>query len=64
MVYKVKIYTYKRFNKQVVIKCGDEYLKGLKDDLLNNDLLFLDCEDIIIPKNNIKKIVIKNLSDN
>lgn len=64
MVYKVKIYTYKRLNNVITLRCGDEYLKGLKNDLFDKEQEFLDCENLIVPKTNIKKITIKQISDN
>lgn len=60
MVYEVKVYLKKHLKAVAAIKCDEEYLKDLKDDLQNDDL-FLDLENIIVIKNDIKKIVIKEI---
>lgn len=60
MVYEIKIYLKKHLKAIASIKCDEEYLKDLKEDLQNDDL-FLDLEDFIVIKNDIKKIIIKEI---
>lgn len=64
MIYKVKIYVKSKCGSIADIKCGDQYLNGLKKDLFDNNLAFLDCEDVVIPKSEIKRINIKKISEN
>lgn len=61
MIYKVKVYTNK---KECSITCGEEYLEGLKKDVFDNEMQFIDLENIILPKSSIKKITIKSISGN
>lgn len=64
MIYKVKIYVFKRLKNSITINCGEEYLKSLRDDMYNSQVEFLDLENVIIPKKIIKRIVIKEISHN
>lgn len=63
MIYKVKIYEKKHFGK-ISVTCSEEYLKGLKDDLFDVNTKFLEIEEVIIPKDSIKRITAKKVSDN
>lgn len=64
MIYKIKIYVKSKHGAVVDIRCSDPYLKGFKEDLFDNNQLFLDCESTIIPKAQIKRIDIKKISEN
>ena len=64
MIYRIKVYTGKKPFSAVTIKCGDEYLKGVKTDLQDEKISFLDLENIIIPKSGIRSIVVKKISEN
>lgn len=61
MVYKVKIIVDK--GKSIDIECGEEYLKGLKEDLMDTTTNFLDLEEAIIRKSDISKVEIKQTSE-
>lgn len=63
MIYKVKIYEKKKLSK-ITVTCSEEYLKGLKDDLFDTNTKFLEIEEVIIPKDSIKRITAKKVSDN
>lgn len=63
MIYKVKIYEKKKLSK-ITVTCSEEYIKGLKDDLFDTNTKFLEIEEVIIPKDSIKRITAKKVSDN
>lgn len=64
MIYQVKIKSYKKIKPILTIKCGEQYLDGFKKDLLDTNTNYLDCENVIINKKDIRCIIIKKLSDN
>lgn len=63
MIYKVKIHEKRRFGT-INVTCSEEYLKSLKDDLFDSNTKFLEIEEVIIPKDSIKRITAKKVSDN
>lgn len=64
MIYKIKVKSYKKINPLITIQCSEEYLEGFKKDLFDKELDYLDCENMIINKKDIKYIIIKKISDN
>ena len=63
MIYKVKIHEKRHFGT-INLTCSEEYLKSLKDDLFDSNTKFLEIEEVIIPKDSIKRITAKKVSDN
>lgn len=62
MVYKLKICLVKSFKKIVVI-CDEEFYNNLMNELANKDNDFLNVKDVILNKNLIKKILIKEIEN-
>lgn len=64
MIFKLSVYTEGRIRPVVTIKCGDEYFEGFKKDLFDTEIPYLDCEELILKKNDIRKVKVKKISDN
>lgn len=62
MVYKLKIYV--RGMRKIDLVCDEEFFKTLQDDLENQDIQFMDLNNLIIPKIAIKKIIVKSIENN
>ena len=60
MVYKLKIYV--KGLRKIDLVCDEEFFKEIREDLENENIKFLDVNNnIIIPKDMIKKILVKNI---
>lgn len=64
MTYKIKIYEKKKLKPSVCVVCSNDYLDGFKKDLFNSEEKFIDMEQIIVPKDNIKRVKVIKVSDN
>lgn len=64
MTYQVLLYVKGKKKEETETICSAEYLEGLKKEIFDNEIKFLDLETVIIPKSEIAKIEVNKISDN